>query len=110
MPNYVDVTFTGKSEGFFITQTTHSSSTKKVDVVIEDAKAIDNNGTEMSMPANVGFYGYLSSNTASQTYNMAQEMSFVSLPADGVAFQTSSSCPGPYPFTIRMKVKTTFHQ
>ena len=110
MPGYVDIRFTAASQGFFITHSTHSSSTKKVDVVIEDAKAMDDNGTEMSMPVNVGFYGYLSSNTASQTYNMAQEMSFVSLPADGVAFQTSSSCPGPYPFTIRMKVKTTFHQ
>lgn len=109
MPGYVDVRFTAASQGFFITHSTHSSSTKKVDVVIEDAKAIDDNGTEMSMPANVGFYGYLSGQ-ASQTYNMAQEMSFTSLPADGVAFQTSSQCPGPYPFTVRMKVKTTFHQ
>lgn len=110
MPGYVDVRFTAHSQGFFITHSTHSSSTNKVDVVIEDAKAIDDNGTEMSMPAKVGFYGYLSSNTASQTYNMDENLSFVSLPADGVAFQTSSSCPGPYPFTIRMKVKTTFHQ
>ena len=80
-----------------------------MDVVIEDAKAIDDNGTEMSMPTKVGFYGFLSGQ-ASQTYNMAQEMSFTSLPEDGVAFQTSSKCPGPYPFTVRMKVKTTFHQ
>ena len=109
MPNYVDVTFTRDSEGYFITHSTHSSSTKKVDVVIEDAKAINANGTEMSMPANVGFYGYLSGQ-ASQTYNMAQEMSFTSLPEDGIAFQTSSKCTGPYPFTVRMKVKTTFHQ
>jgi hypothetical protein len=109
MPNYVDVTFTGKSEGFFISHSTHTSSTKKVDVVIEDAKAMNDNGTEMSMPANVGFYGYLSG-ASGQTYNMAENMSFVNLPADGVAFQTSSSSPGPYPFTIRMKVKITFHQ
>ena len=110
MPNYVDVTFTAKSEGYFITHSTHSSSTKKVDVVIEDAMAIDKNGNVITMPTNVGFYGYLSSNTASQTYNMDENLSFVNLPADGVAFQTSSQCPGPYPFTIRMKVKTTFHQ
>lgn len=109
MPNYVDVTFTAKSEGYFITHSTHSSSTKKVDVVIEDAIALDANGNVMPMPTYVGFYGYLSGQT-SQTYNMAQEMSFVSLPADGVAFQTSSQCPGPYSFTVRMKVKTTFHQ
>lgn len=108
MPNYVDVTFTGKSEGFFISHSTHTSSTKKVDVVIEDAKALDADGIEMTMPANVGFYGYLSGQAA-QTYNMAQEMSFYNLPAEGVAFQTSSQCPGPYPFTIRMKVKTNFH-
>ena len=109
MPGYVDVRFTAHSQGFFITHSTHSSSTKKVDVVIEDAKAMDDNGTEMSMPANVGFYGYLSG-ASGQTYNMTENMSFVNLPADGVAFQTSSSCPGPYPFTVRMKVKTTFHQ
>ena len=109
MPNYVDVTFTAKSEGYFITHSTHSSSTKNVDVVIEDAIALDANGNVMTMPTYVGFYGYLTGQ-ASQTYNMAQELSFMNLPADGVAFQTSSSCPGPYPFTIRMKVKTTFHQ
>ena len=109
MPNYVDVRFTAKSEGYFITHSTHSSNTKKVDVVIEDAIAIANDGTEIDIPANVGFYGYLSGQT-SQTYNMAETPSFVSLPADGVAFQTSSQCTGPYPFTIRMKVKTTFHQ
>ena len=108
MPNYVDVTFTGKSEGFFISHSTHSSDTKKVDVVIEDAMAISKDGTEMTMPTFVGFYGYLSGQT-DQTYNMAQEMSFYNLPAEGVAFQTSSKCPGPYPFTVRMKVKTNFH-
>ena len=109
MPNYVDVTFNAKSEGFFITHSTHSSSTKKVDVVIEDAMALDANGNVMPMPTYVGFYGYLTGQ-ASQTYNMAQELSFMNLPAEGVAFQTSSSCTGPYPFTVRMKVKTTFHQ
>jgi hypothetical protein len=107
MPGYVDVRFTAASQGFFITHSTHSSNTKKVDVVIEDAKALDADGIEMTMPANVGFYGYLSGQAA-QTYNMAQEMSFYNLPAEGVAFQTSSSCTGPYPFTVRMKVKTTF--
>ena len=110
MPNYVDVTFTAKSEGYFITHSTHSSNTKKVDVVIEDAMALDANGNVMTIPTYVGFYGYLSSNTASQTYNMGENLSFVNLPADGVAFQTSSSCTGPYPFTVRMKVKTIFYQ
>ena len=109
MPGYVDVRFTARSQGFFITHSTHSSSTNKVDVVIEDAKALDDNGNVITMPTYVGFYGYLSG-ASGQTYNMAENMSFVNLPADGVAFQTSSSCPGPYPFTIRMKVKTTFHQ
>ena len=109
MPNYVDVRFTAESEGYFITHSTHSSNTKKVDVVIEDAIAIASDGTEIDIPANLGFYGYLSGQT-SQTYNMAENLSFVSLPAEGVAFQTSSQCEAPYPFTIRMKVKTTFHQ
>ena len=109
MPGYVDVKFTAASQGYFITHSTHSSSTKKVDVVIEDSMALDANGNVMTMPENVGFYGYLSGQTE-QTYNMAQEMSFYNLPAEGVAFQTSSKCPGPYPFTVRMKVKTTFHQ
>jgi hypothetical protein len=109
MPGYVDVRFTAASQGFFITHSTHSSNTKKVDVVIEDAKALDADGIEMTMPANVGFYGYLSGQAA-QTYNMAQEMSFYNLHAEGVAFQTSSQCPGPYPFTIRMKVKTEFYK
>ena len=109
MPGYVDVRFTAKSQGFFITHSTHSSSTNKVDVVIEDAKAIDDEGAEVSMPAKVGFYGYLSGQS-SEDYYFEQNMSFVSLPTNGVAFQTSSGCEGPYPFTIRMKVKTTFYQ
>lgn len=109
MPGYVDVTFTGKSQGFFVTNYSHSSKTKKVDVVVEDAKAINENGTEMTMPASVGFYGYLSGQS-SQTYNMDENISFVNLPEDGFAFQTSSQCNGPYPFTIRMKATALFYE
>ena len=107
MPNYVDVRFTAKSEGYFITHSTHSSNTKKVDVVIEDAIAIASDGTEIDIPANVGFYSTPSG--GQKGYHMLST-TYESLDSRGLEFQTSSSCPGPYPFTIRMKVKTTFHQ
>lgn len=107
MPNYVDVRFTGASEGYFITHSTHSSNTKKVDVVIEDAIAIASDGTEIDIPANLGFYSTPSGRE--KGYYMLST-TYESLDSRGLEFQTSSSCPGPYPFTLRMKVKTTFHQ
>ena len=108
MPNYVDVRFNGKGEGFFITNHSHSSNTKKVDVYIEDAKAIAEDGTVMDMPENMGFCGKIKGQT-SETYNMGENLEFNGLSQNGVAFETSEECPGPYPFTIRMKVKTIFH-
>ena len=56
---------------------------------------------EVSTIDKVGFY--------SGSYNLASTSNCYVDANYGVQFQTSS-CPGPYPFTIRMKVKTTFHQ
>ena len=82
MPGYIDAISTGVSQGFYITNFTHTSSTRNVTVTIEDAKALSD-GVEVAMPAKVGFY--------QDTVNGA------------------SSYSGPLPITIRMKAIVDFH-
>ena len=106
MPNYVDVTFTAKSQGFYITNSTNTSSTRNATVTIEDAKALSN-GVEVSMPGNVGFYQD-KVNGVSSAYLM--ENKTITLKDDnGLPFQISSSYSGPLPITIRMKVEVEFY-
>ena len=107
MKNYVDVTFTAKSQGFYITNSTHTSSSRNVTVSIEDAKAFDGNGNEVSMPGKVGFYQD-TVNGASSAYLM-ENKAITLKDGNGLPFQISSSYSGPLPITIRMKVEVNFN-
>lgn len=111
MPDYIDVTFNEKGQGFFIQHHTHSASTGKVDVVIEYAKVIAADGTESSVPAGIGFYGTLGGATG-YFFDTENTMTFTTgnLKTDGLAFQISgSNYTGSYPVTVRMKVSTIFY-
>ena len=106
MANYVDVTFTAESQGFYITNSTHSSSTSNAIVTIESAKALSN-GVEVSMPGKVGFYQD-TVNGVSSAYLM-ESRTITLKDGNGLPFQISSSYSGPYPITIRMKVEVEFY-
>ena len=106
MPNYVDVTFTAKSQGFYITNSTHTSSTRNATVTIEDAKALSD-GVEVPMPGKVGFYQD-TVNGASSAYLM-ENKAITLKDGNGLPFQISSSYSGPLPITIRMKVEVEFY-
>ena len=106
MANYVDVTFTAGSQGFYITNSTHSSSTRNAIVTIASAKALSN-GVEVSMPGKVGFYQD-TVNGASSAYLM-ESRTITLKDGNGLPFQISSSYSGPYPITIRMKVEVEFY-
>ena len=105
MPNYVEVIFTAKNQGFYVSNDTFNSNVTKANIIVEDVQAFSN-GTAIDIPANVGFYGssgyYLTSTTQAEVK-----------PADytGVQFQTSKSKygDGPLPLTLRMKVQIEFY-
>ena len=107
MEHYVDVTFTKKSQGFYITNSTHTSSTRNAIVTIEDAQAYDGNGNAVSMPGKVGFYQD-TVNGASSAYLM-ESRTITLKDGNGLPFQISSSYSGPLPITIRMKVEVEFN-
>ncbi|MBP3426455.1 MAG: metallophosphoesterase [Rikenellaceae bacterium] len=102
MPNYVEVTFTKKGQGFWVTNDTFTSSSTYVNIVVEDVKATSN-GVEVEVPAHCGFYGgsdyYMTSTESAKVYS-----------GSGVQFQTSNSKygDGPLPLTLRMKVQMVF--
>lgn len=106
MEHYVDVTFTAKSQGFYIRNSTHSSSTRNATVTIEDAQALSN-GVVVSMPGKVGFYQD-TVNGASSAYLM-ESRTITLKDGNGLPFQISSSYSGPLPITIRMKVVVDFN-
>ena len=106
MEHYVDVTFTKKSQGFYITNSTHTSSTRNAIVTIEDAQAYDGNGNAVSMPGKVGFYQD-AVNGVSSAYLM-ESRTITLKDGNGLPFQISSSYSGPLPITIRMKVVVDF--
>lgn len=107
MENFVDVTFTGVSQGFYITNSTHTSSTRNAIVTIESAQALSN-GEEVSMPGKVGFYQD-TVNGVSSAYLM-ENKTITLKDGNGLPFQISSSYSGPFPITIRMKVEVEFYQ
>lgn len=107
MKNYVDVTFTAKSQGFYIRNSTHSSSTRNATVTIEDAKAYDKDGNTVDMPGKVGFYQD-TVNGSSSAYLM-ESRTITLKDGNGLPFQISSSYSGPLPITIRMKVEVEFY-
>ena len=104
--NYVEVTFTAKSQGFYVANSTFTESATKVSITVEDVQAFAN-GEQITPPVGVGFYGtsgyYLVSTNSAQV----KPESF-----RGVQFQTSGSKygDGPLPLTIRMKAQMAFSE
>ncbi len=103
MPDYVEVTFTAKGQGFWVTNSTFTASSSSVSIVVEDMKTLSN-GVEIEVPTKCGFYAgsdyYMTSTDAAKVYS-----------GQGVQFQTSNSGYGsqPLPLTVRMKVKMAFN-
>ena len=106
MENYVDVTFTGTSQGFYIKNDTHFDASRSVKVTVEDVKAL-NNGVEVEIPSNVGFY---QESTGEYLIPKPTESRIIELKdGNGLPFQTRSKYSGPTPITIRMKVVVEFN-
>ena len=107
MPNYIDVIFTAPSQGWYMTNNTFVSGTEqKVSISILDCQAfewVNNQWTSypMSSVSKVGFY--------SGAYNLTSTNDCYVNATNGVQFQTSSSCPGPWPLKLRMKVQAQFY-
>ena len=108
MPNYVEVTFTAKGQGFYVANSTYFSEATAVSIVVEDVQAFSN-GEPIDIPENVGFYG--SNYYLTNTYSAS-----ITHPSDsnnnyGVQFQTSKSKYGdaPLPLTLRMKAQMIFY-
>ena len=106
MPNYVEVTFTAKGQGFYVANDTYFAEATAVKIVVEDVQAFSN-GEPIDVPENVGFYGnstyYLTDTySAGVTHNSNYW---------GVQFQTSKSKYGdaPLPLTLRMKAQMLFY-
>jgi hypothetical protein len=106
MADYVEVTFTAKSQGFYVSNDTFSSGAIKASITIEDVQAFSND-VEVEVPAGVGFYG-------SSGYYMISTHKAEVKPESytGVQFQTSGSKygDGPLPLTLRMKVQMKFYE
>jgi hypothetical protein len=106
MENYVDVTFTGVSQGFYIKNDTHFDVSRSVKITVEDVKAL-NNGVEVEIPSNVGFY---QESTGEYLMPKPTESRIIELKdGNGLPFQTRSKYSGPLPITIRMKVEVEFY-
>ena len=115
MPGYIDVIFTGKSQGYYMTNSTFTpgiaSPDQTVDITIDDLQCWTGWGTdsqtEVSTIEKVGFYSgsYHLASTADCIVYVKTE---AGKEGQGVQFQTSSSCAGPYPIKIRMKARAQF--
>ncbi len=106
MPDYVEVTFTAKSQGFYISNDTFTSNATKASITIEDVQAFSN-GVEVDIPVGVGFYGTSGYYLVSTNSAEVKPESYT-----GVQFQTSGSKygDGPLPLTLRMKVQMAFSE
>ena len=106
MPNYFDVTFTAPSQGYYMTNNTFVSGIdQKVSITVVDVQAFEWINDEwvpydISKVSKVGFY--------SGSYHIASTNACYVNATLGVQFQTSSSCPGPWPLKLRMKVQALF--
>ena len=103
--NYVEVTFTGAGQGFYVANETYTSNSTRVDIRVEDVQAFSN-GVAVDLPANVGFYG-------SSSYFLKSTLSADVIHKDyqGVQFQTSKSkYDDVLPLTIRIKFKMLFQE
>lgn len=97
---YVDVTFTGTSQGFWVTSDSFVATASGCEMIIEDI-SITANGSSVDTMAKCGFYDTSSSSYLLSSSSLVPQTS-------GVQFQTSSSCAGPFPIVIHMKAKLNF--
>ena len=102
--NYVEVTFTGAGQGFYVLNDSFTSSSTSVEISVEDVQAFSN-GVAVDLPLNVGFYGsssyFLKSTMSADVINKTDYQ--------GVQFQTSKSkYDDVLPLTIRIKFKMLF--
>lgn len=101
MPGYVEITFTGVSQGYYVTGNSFVAGTSsKVSITVEDLQVFSS-GTPIATPEKVGFY-------SGEYYLTSTNSAYVNS-TSGVQFQTSSSCPGPWPLTIRLKATLSFY-
>ena len=106
MPNYFEVIWTAPSQGYYMTNNTFTAGTEqKVSITIVDCQAFEwvNNewvSYDMSKVSKVGFY--------SGAYNLVSTNACYVNSTLGVQFQTSSSCPGPWPLKLRIKAQALF--
>ena len=102
--NYVEVTFTGAGQGFYVLNDSYTANSTRVDIRVEDVQAFSN-GVAVDIPENVGFYG-------SSSYFLQSTLSADVIHKDtyqGVQFQTSKSkYDDVLPLTIRIKFKMLF--
>ena len=111
MPGYVDMIFTGPSQGFYVKNSTftegYDTKYQTVSISVDDVECWTNwnettgTGTKVSTIAGVGFYsGSYLLTTNSSCYVNAKR---------GVQFHTKSDCAGPFPIKIRMKASADFN-
>lgn len=105
MPNYFDVVFTAPSQGWYMKNNTFVEGIEqRVSISVLDVQMFEWNGSDWvasdALPTKVGFY--------SGAYNLASTNDCYVNTTNGVQFQTSSSCPGPWPMKLRMKVQALF--
>ena len=104
--NYVEVTFTGAGQGFYVLNDTYTENSTRADIMVEDVQAFSN-GVAVDIPANVGFYG-------SSSYFLTSTLSadvIHKTAYQGVQFQTSKSkYDDVLPLTIRIKFKMAFYE
>ena len=107
--NYVDVIFTAASQGFYIRNETFIENvSNRVSVIVEEVKcwtnwnSTTNTGVKQETPiGNVGFY--------TGGYTLASTNACIVNATNGVQFQTSSSCTGPYSLKLRLKVQMVYY-
>lgn len=105
MPNYFDVVFTAPSQGWYMKNNTFVEGIEqRVSISVLDVQMFEWNGGDWvvsdTLPTKVGFY--------SGAYNLASTNDCYVNATNGVQFQTSSSCPGPWPMKLRMKAQALF--
>ena len=105
MPYYFDVIFTAPSQGWYMKNNTFVEGIEqRVSISVLDVQAFEWNGSDWfsssTLPSKVGFY--------SGAYNLASTNDCYVNSTNGVQFQTSSSCVGPWPMKLRMKVQALF--
>ena len=105
MPGYIDVVFSAPSQGWYMTNDTFVPGTEQtVSIRVIDLQVFEKVNDQWvsyeGVPEKVGFY--------SGAYELVSTDKPYVNAASGVQFQTSSSCSGPWPMKLRMKVMALF--